>query len=123
MTLLKIKSKLFQYTGIFLAYKEQSKYNDSKEYWEDFDNNTAQQKGSLSSRNIHGILIGSWQARNGFHRMCDVKYWSNKKSNAFLATYSWLRVFYWTLKSDIKCILSKKKYEKNKESKERKKRS
>lgn len=93
MTLLKIKSKLFQYTGIFLAYKEQSKYNDSKEYWEDFDNNTAQQKGSLSSRNIHGILIGSWQARNGFHRMCDVKYWSNKKVMHFLQLIHGLEYF------------------------------
>jgi len=65
---LRLKSILYRYTGVFLAHKEELEYIDSKKYWKAFMKIAVHKENDLSPRDIHGTLLGSWQAHNGFSR-------------------------------------------------------
>lgn len=65
---LKIKAAIFRYTGIFLAYKEQSEYLESDEFWTSYHNIAFNPENDMNASNIQGMLIGCWQANYGFYR-------------------------------------------------------
>lgn len=80
MTILKIKSLIYRYTGIYLANKEENDYITSKEFWKSFlkmvKNNKKAPKGDkMSALNIQGLLVGLWQSKNGLARpICLLEY-------------------------------------------------
>lgn len=65
---LKLKAKIYRYTGIYLAHKEENAYLDSIEFWESFQRMIAHPKHDMCLRNTAGLLIGIWQADHGFTR-------------------------------------------------------
>lgn len=71
MTLLKIKAKIYQYTGIYLAEKEE----------QDF------MAGHINS-NMPDLMRGMWQASNGFYtHMSDYRVFKNVPENIFVRIY------------------------------------
>lgn len=64
MTILKLKAKIYQYTRIFLTNKEQAEYVSSTDFALDFDTID----NDFTTEDKVSILIGSWQAENGFAR-------------------------------------------------------
>lgn len=60
--LLKLKAKLYQYTGIYLARKEQNTYMKSPKAKQDIEELMGIQYNGRLSR---GITIGLWQGSNG----------------------------------------------------------
>jgi len=65
---LRIKSRIYRYTGFFLAHYEEVEYMSSEEFWKQFYKVYKHPKNDMSMRNIQGLLIGSWQAHHGFAR-------------------------------------------------------
>jgi hypothetical protein len=63
MSILKIKAKLYQWTGIYLADSEELDYIKSKEFWRAF-----KKIKRLNDRDKQGLLIGLWQYKHGFYR-------------------------------------------------------
>lgn len=66
--ILKLKAFIYQKTGIYLAHKEELEYITSKEFWKSFIKIVGHKKNDMSPRNAQGLLIGLWQAKNGFVR-------------------------------------------------------
>ena len=89
--LLKFKAKFYQYTGVYLAHKEILDYLESSDFWYEFSTIKSHPENDMDDKDIQGLLIGSWQAREGFYRILDTKYWLTR--NKFLKVYSWVRVF------------------------------
>jgi hypothetical protein len=98
VNLLFLKAKIYQYTGLYLAYKEQCEFLESEEFWSEMERIYPQME-DMSLKNIQGMLIGMWQGKHKFYRRMDIQYFSS--NNVFLRVYSWFRVFYWTLKADL----------------------
>jgi hypothetical protein len=73
-SLLKLKSIIYKYTGIFLPHREECEYVASNEYWKQFNRILKHENKDLSPRNIHGLLVGSWQAHNGFARPFSMRF-------------------------------------------------
>jgi hypothetical protein len=65
MTVLSVKAWFYRVTGIFLAYKEMYEFIDSERYWAEWQ---SAYSPNTSLRDIHGLIIGSWQAKHGFAR-------------------------------------------------------
>jgi len=57
--ILKIKAKIYQYTGIYLAQKEEDAHIASIQQIEEFE--------GMSSENTEGLMRGLWQAEHGFY--------------------------------------------------------
>jgi|WetSurMetagenome_2_1015567.scaffolds.fasta_scaffold220400_2 hypothetical protein len=104
MNLLKIKSKFYQYTGIYLADREENEYLASKEFWKEFTRIHNSPDNNLSLRTIQGLLIGSWQGKYGFTRRVAIKVWM-RRPRWFFGPVEWGAVFFLTLKEDIYAIL------------------
>jgi hypothetical protein len=69
MTLIKVKAKIYYYTGIYLAYKEESEYLQSKEFWKSMEKLLKSKDADFKKPvNAQGLLIGLWQAKHGFYR-------------------------------------------------------
>jgi hypothetical protein len=105
MTLLKLKAKIYQYTGLYLAKKEEdvAVRQFVSTYYDDMDNCFP----FLEADDRH-IFIGSWQADNGFHRF-GTPLWTkitmhrlrkNKARHAYYSVLGWLVGFYLQLRSD-----------------------
>ena len=98
---LKIKAKIYQYTGVFLAEKEFNEYLQSDQYLEDFYRLELHYNNDdldpLSFKDLQGILIGTWELDNGFFRpfpMGLLKPW-------YLKPFYWFKDFYNQLKKDL----------------------
>ena len=65
--MLKLKAFIYKKTGIYLAHKEENDYINSYEYWEQFEKFLDPEVG-LTLAGTHGLVIGVWQANNGFTR-------------------------------------------------------
>jgi hypothetical protein len=61
--ILKLKAIIYKYSGLYLAYKEQSRYVDTEGYWQDFERLT-KTKPRMSCENAHDLLIGLWQSHH-----------------------------------------------------------
>lgn len=69
MTLLKIKALIYDWTGIYLAHREENDYCDSEAYWKQYNETmSAYSDDPISPRALHGLLVGSWQAKHRFVR-------------------------------------------------------
>lgn len=68
MTLLKLKAKIYHYTGIYLAYREQCDYMESADYLKYLTapNGTDSEEFSIETK--ASLAVGLWQARHGFHK-------------------------------------------------------
>jgi hypothetical protein len=97
---LRIKSRIYRYTGFFLANSEQLEYVTSEEFWKEFSKIAKHPKNDMSMYNIQGLLIGSWQAHHGFTRP-----WNY----GFLRRFTWfgrlwpVRFFYY-MKTNLQAI-------------------
>jgi hypothetical protein len=60
--ILLIKAKIYQYTGIYLAYKEQCDFMESEE----FVAQLMSLDGQMTIYDAIGLLVGNWQALHGF---------------------------------------------------------
>jgi hypothetical protein len=74
--ILKLKASIYRYTGVYLAHKEQADYVDSPEYWKQMAKILKSPKNDMYPSDIHGLLIGSWQAHYGFARPIGPLEWS-----------------------------------------------
>jgi hypothetical protein len=90
MTLLKLKAKIYQYTGIYLAQKEEDEYLRSEEAISLLENNE-----------YEGLVIGLWQTKHGFVQFyCgDFK---SKYNSLYKNVWIFIKVFYKQLKHDLK---------------------
>lgn len=69
MRYLKLKAKIYYYTGIYLAHKEENEYLQSKEFWKSFAKlMNGKDKDFRNPQNAQGLLIGLWQAKHGLCR-------------------------------------------------------
>lgn len=101
--ILKIKAKIYQLTGIYLAEKEEMIYKNSPQFKVEADNILNYPEQDMSLQEIEGILIGSWQAKHGFHRRFVTTYpfgikhkWVGRKWQENVVI--WLYDFYINLK-------------------------
>jgi hypothetical protein len=72
--LLKIKAKIYQYTGIYLAEKEEQAYlrQVEAELLSGVNSKFLRNKKQIRKDEI-GLAIGLWQANNGFVSFCSLK--------------------------------------------------
>ena len=89
MTLLKLKAKIYQYTGIYLAQKEEDEYLRSEEAVSLLENNE-----------YPGLVIGLWQAKHGFTRFYCGEF-SSKYKSFHRNVWIFLKTFYRQLKHDL----------------------
>lgn len=95
---LKIKAKIYQYTGLYLANKESKEYLMSKEFWEEYNRMLPHNiDNDFTDTDLQGLLLGSWECDNGFYR----SYPSVIFSPWYLKPFYWCFDFYRQLKSDL----------------------
>lgn len=106
MKLLKLKAKIYQYTGIYLAQKEELKMLKSKSFWQEF---CRLQETFADMRELQSFMIGDWQSRKGFTRYVS-KFGMRSKFNPFyLNILICLDQFYAAAKYDLKDLFKKTK--------------
>lgn len=66
--ILKLKALLYRHTGIYLANREELEYLKSEEFWKEFRKICVRKTNDLTLADIQGLLLGLWQAENGFYR-------------------------------------------------------
>ena len=72
MTLLSLKARLYRYTGLYLASKEELDYITSREFWEAYEETIGALTidDDMSPQNVQGLLRGMWCLKNGLMRPC-----------------------------------------------------
>lgn len=96
---LKIKAKIYKYTGLFLAHKEQLEFVTSKEFWKALLKGLKHKNNDMGLISMQGLLIGMWQHRNGFHRPSNLLRF--KRPKWFFRTVAWFHDLYTVIKWDI----------------------
>ena len=91
--ILKIKAKIYQYTGIFLARKEEEEYLNSLEGL------AAIKKAELDGYN-NGLVIGLWQADHGFVTFM-VRPYAHRRSPFYLKVMYRLAIIVRQLQHDL----------------------
>lgn len=66
--LLKLKSLVYKYTGIYLAHREENKMLTSDETWKQMVKIASYKSNDMSLKTTQGLMIGLWQAKHGFAR-------------------------------------------------------
>lgn len=69
MNILKMKAKVYQYAGIFLARKELNTYIESQDFNDEVRRMSSYDDGGpvFSQDECKQLLIGSWESYYGFH--------------------------------------------------------
>src|SRR5580698_7258270 len=98
--MLKLKAIIYKYTGLFLAYKEEHEYVQSKEFWKSFIKVST--SNDMDLRNTQGLLIGMWQAKHGFGRPISFLRFKKRKPQWLWDLLDWFIVFFIVLKWDVK---------------------
>lgn len=107
MTLLKLKRLFYRYTGVYFGHKEENKYIDSKEYWDQFIKIAKNPKNDMSLRDIHGLMVGMWQTNNGFTRPSKwMRHW-RKRPRFFFKFIFWFVDLYLVVKWDLEELYRK----------------
>lgn len=70
---MKIKAWIYQKTGLYFAHKEELAYIHSEDYWAKFADIGAELSDELTLRDIHGVVVGLWQAKHGFYRTLNLR--------------------------------------------------
>lgn len=93
MSLLKLKAKVYQYTGIFLAQKELGLYTNSQDFNDEVRRMVAYDDGLpvYDVEETKSLLIGSWEAHYGFYR----------RMSKHRGIIGWFHVLYLQLKDDL----------------------
>lgn len=100
--ILKIKSHIYRYTGVYLAYKEEAEFLTSDEFWDQFGKDLKYaEKNSFNLQTVQGIILGMWQSKNNFVRVCNP---FSLKTGIFNAVLSFFYGFYLTLEWDIQTL-------------------
>lgn len=102
---LKIKSVLYRYTGIYLAYKEELEYIESKKYWKDLSRIYEKNRKEMYLRNTHGLIMGMWQCKHDFAR--PISFLCFKKPGVIFKPLSWLSVLFQVIKWDLRLLYKK----------------
>ncbi len=98
--MLKLKSLIYRYLGIYLAYPEQAEYMESEEFWTQFMEFMAHNHREYTPTDAQDLLIGLWQAKHEFSRpMCPSLV--GRRPKAFWSVIEWIWCLYTTLKRDI----------------------
>ena len=108
--MLKLKSKIYKYTGIYLADREENDYLKSDEFWKRFIKIIKSKNNDIGPRNVQGILIGMWQAHNGFAR--PYSFLRLRRPALLWRPIGWFCVLYKTIRWDLSSLrrsLCKKK--------------
>ena len=96
-----LKAKIYQYTGIYLAYKEDVEYLTSDIFWEEFTTYRANNP-DLSYQEVQDFLLASREGLEGFHRgHTRMSRLFIKEPSILYSTLDWLFIFFRTLKRDI----------------------
>ena len=89
MRYLKLKAKIYWYTGIYLAHKEENEYLQSKEFWKGMAKlMNGKDSDFQNPRNAQGLLIGLWQAKHGLCRPWSL--WDSYVRRAKWRVKAWL---------------------------------
>lgn len=115
MKLLKLKAKVYQYTGLYLAKNEECSFLKSPKFWRSFNRiqdpefrfNSAKANVIVNKEYQH-ILLYKWRTDNGFMRpvsksfkLLQVKHYPAKPP-VHLRVFSWCEKFLLQLKHDLK---------------------
>jgi len=103
--ILKLKSIIYKYTGIFLAYKEEHEYIQSKDFWKSFIKIST--SNDMNLRDTQGLLIGMWQVKHGFAR--PGSFLRFRRPRFFWRFIEWWVILFTVLKWDVKFLLTKTK--------------
>lgn len=103
--ILKLKSQVYRYTGIYLAEKEENEFLTSDAFWENFEKAIGSSKKNITSdyfKTIQGVYLGIWQSGNGFTRLFNHFAYKPGIVNKIISFF-YVPVF--TLKWDLEMIL------------------
>lgn len=64
---LKLKAKVYQYTGIYLAKKEENEYLKTVQREVITENRLLRNSKHLRQNDMTGLNVAVWQIRHGFH--------------------------------------------------------
>jgi len=104
-----MKAKIYQYTGIYLANKEELEYIQSKEFWKSFTKMATHKDNDMSPRDIQSLLIGMWQADRGYTRPMPRFYFNSfKKPRLFWKSLNWFATLYLVIKWDLQKLWRRK---------------
>jgi hypothetical protein len=99
-----LKAKIYQYTGIYLAYKEDVEYLTSDLFWAEFITFRASHP-DYSYQEIQDFLLVTREGYEDFHRgHTRMSRMFIKNPSIFYSTLDWLVVFFRTLNRDIKKV-------------------
>lgn len=90
---LKVKAKIYQYTGVFLASKEREAYVNSDAYRDEFRRMIGYDDygPKYTAEQCKDILVGAWEGHYGFHSYVSIKPWP----------FSRLEIMWKQFKSDV----------------------
>jgi hypothetical protein len=110
MTILKLKSIIYRYTGVYLANQEENDYLTSMEFWKSFNEYRSHEENDMCDYNIQGLMIGSWQSNHGFCRpYSKYRVYHRSPMAKLINTFSWFHSFYTMAKWDLKDLIRKVK--------------
>lgn len=66
--LIKLKARLYRYTGVYIAEKDEKKYLLSQNYWKDYKQIRSEYKKLYTPDEYKEILLNAWNYNNGFVR-------------------------------------------------------
>ena len=98
---LKTKSRIYRYTGIYLASKEEQAHLElPTTKLQIFKIHGSETWGEPSLDDAKGIATGLWQVEHGFYRpICFLKY---EYPNFVGKTIAWLVELYFAIRNDIR---------------------
>lgn len=105
MNLLKLKSIIYRYTGIYLAHKEENDYLTSEQFWIDHQLTVKHNDWNMGDCDAQGLLIGTWQSRNKLYRP-----WSGYRvyRRSLWNLVDWFVCFYITARNDLYSLFRSK---------------
>lgn len=66
--LISMKARVYRYTGIYLAEKDEERYVKSQQYWNDYKNIKITYKRMYTPNEYKELLLNAWNFDNGFIR-------------------------------------------------------
>ena len=102
---LKIKSIIYRYTNVYLAYKEENEYLTSKDFWVRHTEIMNDKDNDLDPMDAQGSLIGTWQANHNFATPCTPY---SFKRGVISKIINRAIIIYTNLKWDIQSLFRKK---------------
>lgn len=104
MIKLRLKALIYRYLGIYLAQKEEDVFVLGELFRRGFTKLGSQSQKNYNSEIIRSILVGTWQADNGFARPIS-KFWYKK--GALWVFINWITTFLLVLKFDLYTLMRK----------------